>query len=338
MLSNLDLKAKIVLTVGGFFTAGVLVWYLTSAKHHHIVKRSIMQSMQDLKPEESLVTIDQAVITVGDLDWEFNMVVERNLQSDDLIVPDDFSNDKKNLNELKQELFANLVERKVLYTYIQSTPLYSRFGKKWHRTCIEDFENSRTERVGVVQSQEDERKLQERSCELKTIAEYMEKDVNKREVSDDSVEDYYKNNPELFTFPTRATIRQIVLADEKTAKKVRSLTSKANFAELAKKYSITPEGAENGGIVGPFAKNELPAVFNAAFRMRQGQISGIQKSAYGFHIFYMIKKQSKGLQKLSKVRKEIASRLEKHNMSSYYGTLLESALAAVKVKSPLQIW
>ncbi len=338
MLANLNLKSKAILSIVGCFVVGVIFWYLTSSKHHHMVKRSISQSISDLKPDESLVTIDNSTITVADLDWEFNMVVQRNLQSDALIEPEDFSDNKKDLNKLKQELFANLVERKVLYTYIQTTPAYARLGKKWERQCMEDFENSKEGLLGVVQSQEDERKLRERSCELKAIAEYMDNDSNREEVSDTTIVDFYKNNPEKFTFPQRATIRQIVLADEKTAKKVRSLARKSNFADLAKKYSITPEGVENGGILGPFAKNELPAVFNVAFQMRQGQISALQKSAYGFHIIYLVKKESKGLRKLTQVREDIVARLEKRNMSRYYGNLLESALAAVKVKSPLQIW
>ncbi len=338
MLSHFNFRLKAVLSIAGCFLAGVVVWYLTSAKHHHLVKRSITQNLSELNPEESLVTIDDSVITVGDLDWEYAMVVERNLQSNDLIEQEDFSEDKKDLSHLKQELFANLVERKVLYTYIQTTPIFSRYGKKWTQQCEEDFEKSRETLQGVVQSKEDERKLRERSCELKIVAEYMSKDPNKSEVTEASIVDFYKNNPEKFTFPKRITIRQIVLADEKTGKKVRSLVRKSNFADLAKKYSITPEGLESGGMLGPFAKNEMPAVFNVAFQMRVGQISGLQKSAYGFHILYLIKKESKGLKKMAQVRDSITLKLEKRNMSRYYGTLLESALAAVKVKSPLQIW
>jgi hypothetical protein len=338
MLSNLSIRSKAILAIAGCFLAGTLTWYLTSAKHHHMVKRNITQSMNELEPGESLVTIDETKITVGDLEWEFNMVIERNLNSSDLIQPENFSDSKPDLNGLRQELFANLVERKVLYTFMKTTPIYARNHRKWEKQCNQEFDESKVSLRGVVQSEEDERKLRERACELRSIAEYVQIDTEKNEVTDTMIQRYYKNNPDLFTYPQRVTIRQIVLADEKTAKKVRAQARSYNFAKLAKEHSITPEGAEKGGLIGPFSKNELPAVFNAAFQLRVGQISGIQKSAYGFHIMSLIKKESKGLRKLAEVRGEITAKLKKRRMSKYYGKLLESALAAVKVKSPLQIW
>ena len=240
MLANLSMRNKAILLVVGCFFVGTLVWYLTSAKHHHLVKRNIKQSINELEPGESLVTIDETKITVGDLDWEFNMVVERNLNSADLIQPENFSDNKPSLDGLRQELFANLVERKVLYTFMKSTPIYARHHRKWERQCSEDFDNSKVSLRGVVQSKEDERKLRERSCELRAIAEYVKVDTEKYEVSDSAVQEHYRNNPDLYTYPQRATIRQIVLADEKTAKKVRSLARASNFAKLAEEHSITP--------------------------------------------------------------------------------------------------
>ena len=67
---------------------------------------------------------------------------------------------------------------------------------------------------------------------------------------------------------------------------------KANFAALAKLYSDEPAAKETGGQISFNRQNDKgrfdPDFMNAAFRLREGQISPVIKSQMGYHIIQMV--------------------------------------------------
>jgi peptidyl-prolyl cis-trans isomerase D len=80
--------------------------------------------------------------------------------------------------------------------------------------------------------------------------------------------------------------------EERTAaqKKVEGLLAQLRaapdkFAELAKQYSQDPGSKDNGGDLGFFARGAMVKPFeDAVFKLKQGQLSGIVESSFGFHI------------------------------------------------------
>lgn len=58
-----------------------------------------------------------------------------------------------------------------------------------------------------------------------------------------------------------------------------------DFAELARKYSQDTESAKNGGDLGSFPRDQMVKEFSdAAFTMKPGEISGLVRTQFGYHI------------------------------------------------------
>ncbi len=90
-----------------------------------------------------------------------------------------------------------------------------------------------------------------------------------------------------------------ILADESLnapAKKqaediLKQIQAGGDFAELAKKYS-TDGSASNGGDLGLISKGQtVPEFEAAAFGLQEGQVSGVVKTQFGYHIIKATKKE-----------------------------------------------
>ncbi|HUK55256.1 MAG TPA: peptidyl-prolyl cis-trans isomerase [Nitrospiria bacterium] len=104
-------------------------------------------------------------------------------------------------------------------------------------------------------------------------------------ISDDEIQNYYREHPKEFVHPNEVRARQIVVANEETAKSLRlQLTQGADFASLAKARSLSPD-KEQGGDLGFFTRGEMPEEFDIVFSLGVGKISPIVKTAYGYHLF-----------------------------------------------------
>ena len=77
----------------------------------------------------------------------------------------------------------------------------------------------------------------------------------------------------------------ILVQDEETALKIKDqLDQGADFAVLAKQYSMCPS-KENGGDLGEFGRGVMVKEFeDAAFSLGVGEISQPVKTEFGYHI------------------------------------------------------
>lgn len=104
-------------------------------------------------------------------------------------------------------------------------------------------------------------------------------------ITDQEVQTYYKQHPKEFVRPAMVRARQLVVANEETARATHvQLLKGADFAGLARTHSLSPD-KDQGGDFGFFTKGELPEEFDIIFSLGVGKISPVVKTAYGYHIF-----------------------------------------------------
>jgi peptidyl-prolyl cis-trans isomerase D len=87
---------------------------------------------------------------------------------------------------------------------------------------------------------------------------------------------------------------------------LKQVKAGAKFEDLAKKYSEDPGSAKEGGSLGWIGKGRtVPEFEKAAFSLPKGQISGLVKSSYGFHIIRVEDKQDAHMKTLEEVQSQI---------------------------------
>ncbi|MBM3162721.1 MAG: peptidylprolyl isomerase [Chlorobi bacterium] len=118
---------------------------------------------------------------------------------------------------------------------------------------------------------------------------------------------YQANKDRLPVIPDAVSVSQIlkypdITADSRSRARVMiekvqaELQGGADFGELAKKYSQDPGSASLGGDLGYVQKGELVQSFeDTAYALKEGKISGIVETRYGFHIIQLLNKEVNSL-------------------------------------------
>ena len=86
-------------------------------------------------------------------------------------------------------------------------------------------------------------------------------------------------------------------AKRKAEEVLKLAKSGKDFSELARKYSDDSGSAEQGGYLGVFGRGQMvPEFENAAFALKPGELSGLVRSQYGYHIILSLNHQNPTLE------------------------------------------
>lgn len=132
----------------------------------------------------------------------------------------------------------------------------------------------------------------------------LEKDIGQRvqklQVSDKEMAEWYKKNPEIRTshilieFKPGATPQQIAEAKKRADEiydEVRN--SKRPFEELVRLYSDDPLSKQAGGDVGWQSRVTLvPSYYDSALAMKVNDVKGLIETPFGFHIIKLTGRRS----------------------------------------------
>jgi len=157
---------------------------------------------------------------------------------------------------------------------------------------------------------------------------YLEKSVV---VTDAEVEKFHKERPNAFN-ERRIHLAQIFLEKEADAEMIlKALRGKGKFEDLAKKYSLSPEG-QSGGDIGWVTAEGMPYI-EPLFNAPLGVSLKIFKSPQGYHVYKVLGFRKSTNQPLSQVKDKIINAIKTKKLEEAYLLWLQEQVKNVKVKT-----
>jgi peptidyl-prolyl cis-trans isomerase D len=144
--------------------------------------------------------------------------------------------------------------------------------------------------------------------------------------TEDDLKAWYDAHWTQFVTPEQRQASHILVAVPKTATEAERAAAKAkaegllaqvkknpaSFAELAKKNSDDPGSAAKGGDLGLFNRGMMVKPFDdAVFAMKQGEISGIVESDFGYHIIKLTDVKAPDRKSLAEVHAQAEAEVRK---------------------------
>jgi parvulin-like peptidyl-prolyl isomerase len=125
------------------------------------------------------------------------------------------------------------------------------------------------------------------------IAKYTYQLVEGIEMTEEEIKEYYNLNKREFLQPERIKVSQILVRAEDKAIEVLNRvkdTSEEEFRRVAQLYSVSTD-ASKGGDMGWFEMGQLPYdMERVVFSLKEGELSRVMESSYGYQIFRVDKR------------------------------------------------
>jgi peptidyl-prolyl cis-trans isomerase SurA len=209
---------------------------------------------------------------------------------------------------------VKMIGRQVLERLIEEKLIDQEVKKSGIKVSIKEVESTLEEvKKRNAATQEDlEKALATEGLTLETYKKQIEKGLQRKRlinrevriepnVGEKALRDFYQKNIDryrtnetyrpshiLFVIPKGATLEEIQEIRKKCQKVLEKIKGGEDFGEMALLYSEDPSNKDRGDL-GYFKKGELlPALEREALRLRVGEMSGIIRTEFGFHILKLL--------------------------------------------------
>jgi peptidyl-prolyl cis-trans isomerase C len=185
---------------------------------------------------------------------------------------------------------------------------------------------------GLDKGAEIEEKLQDLKKRL-VVESYLKKKVEaESKISDADLQKFYDQNKDKFKTGEQIRASHILVKTEKEAKDVLAqIKAGGKFEDLAKKYSADSSAAK-GGDLGWFGKGSMVPVFEkAALALKEGQVSDVVKSDFGFHIIKLTGKRAAGVRPLDEVKDQIKGAIMPQKQQEIFLKIKEELKKSAKI-------
>jgi peptidyl-prolyl cis-trans isomerase D len=163
--------------------------------------------------------------------------------------------------------------------------------------------------------------------------------ANQMPVGEAAIQQYYQQNAAKFSEPEQRRASHILIAvgagddaQKRAAAKAKAeaiyqqlKANPAKFAEYAKQDSSDAGSAAQGGDLGWFARNAMVKAFSdAAFGLKEGQISAPVLSEFGYHIIMLTGIKPAKVQPLAAVAADITTELQNQQGGKKFADIAET--------------
>ena len=163
-------------------------------------------------------------------------------------------------------------------------------------------------------------------------------------ITDADLQKQYNVSQDQFRTPERVQVRHILIksdASNDAAMKAKAegilkqLQGGADFATLAKADSQDPGSAAQGGELGFIVKGQtVPEFEKAAFSLPVGQLSGLVKTSYGYHILQVEKHEPAHLETFDEAKPQLFSTVYQREVNDAMQKAADKAVAELR-KDPM---
>lgn len=251
------------------------------------------------------VTADKIVAVVGN-----EMILQSEVDEQAMMTLLQYP-EAKNDPSLKAGILETLVSRKIVLTKarldsieVNETEIEKSVDERMmflrnRFSSIEEMEAAFSKSYAVI-----EKEIKDDIRDQQLINNLRRKKMSGVTVTFEEVEEFYNANRDRLPQVSEAvTVSQIVMyptvtedAREKALVAIQDIQQQlkngADFAQLARQYSQDPGSAPLGGDLGYSRRGEFVKNFEeVAFGLKDGEISGIVESRFGYHIIQLLDKE-----------------------------------------------
>lgn len=276
------------------------------------------------KTQQPVVKVNSRILTLKD----FSNQVGRKLKDLDSLS----AKNGETVSFVKEEIIRNFITRSLILDYATSKNLnvssneLDQEVKNVRATYPDDVTFRRTLAEESISFSEWQEQLKARLIEKKVFALISEKI---KSPTTEELNQYYAQNKDLFKTKERVYIRQIVVEEQGKAEHLKSELRKQSLENLARKYSIAPEG-KSGGVVGWIGKGEVD-FFDPVFSYKIGAPGPVFKSPFGYHIVVVERKSSPSTQSLEEVRPRIVKQITSLKEQALFTEWMDAQLRSSRV-------
>lgn len=142
-------------------------------------------------------------------------------------------------------------------------------------------------------------------------------------VSDEELKQYYDEHSEEFMLPERWRASHILVETEEEAQEIKNRLDSGEVFEIVAQEKSKDATAKQGGDVGYFSKGQLiPEFEEASFALEIGQLSGIVKTQFGYHIIKLTDRKSPEVQGFDDVKDLIKKEQEREQQKEVFEALM----------------
>jgi len=157
--------------------------------------------------------------------------------------------------------------------------------------------------------------------------------AGQREARDEEIAAYYREHAADLRVPERVWLRQILVSTENEARDVKRRLTKdpRSFEALARTRSRSPE-ASTGGVMGAFARGELPPELEAvAFALGPGTASEVARTSLGWHVLRVERREPAREPTLQESRERIRTDILRQKSDLAWRQFVRALMARAKV-------